>query len=771
MKIAVIDKQPSSLYYNKYFKFEYDLYHLSSVAKTKILKKDVDIEFNPDNYNYIVLVGAEAAKYYIGKTIGDLAGYVIDDKYIPIISPAALLFRPEIKDAYNSALDRLHRNIVKETTVNNNSANFTGIDDELEAVKYLETLYNNEDELIALDTETSALYPREGSVLGISISYAKNSGVYINADVFSDTCVDLLQKIINKSTVVFHNAKFDIAMLKYHFNLKFNENKTHDTLLMHYMLDETVGSHGLKDLALRFTEYGLYDKDLEEFKLSYMKKYGILKEDFNYSYIPFNIIAPYAAMDAAITLELYEKFSKILFNADKVKEAYFKIVLPTLFLIIDMEETGIPFNKQRLEWAKNYIEDKLHEANRELYTLPEIIKFQQFRKDTGVKDPIFNPNSPTQLRIFLFDYLGIPSPGKLTGTGELSTDAEVLESIKHLHPIVNNILTIRKYGKILNTYISKILNSLDKDCKVRTGFNQSSTTSGRLSSSGKFNAQQIVRDDPIVKGCIVAPNGYKIVSQDLSTAEMYYAAVLSGDTSLQKVFINGEDFHSTIAKQVFKLPCTIKEVKKLFPDERQAAKAISFGILYGSGPNKVSETVSKSSEKEFSLEDAVETIEKYFRAFPHLRKWLDDSKQFIKQYGYIYSFFGRKRRLKNVFSIDKGTAGHSVRSGINFLVQSVASDINLIAAVEINKQIKEQNLDANIIMLVHDSIVAIVKDVDVDNYCEIAKRITQLDKGISITNCPIGVDQDISSDYSFGHFEEVYGKLFKEYQVSCLSAS
>ena len=114
--------------------------------------------------------------------------------------------------------------------------------------------------------------------------------------------------------------------------------------------------------------------------------------------------------------------------------------------------------------------------------------------------------------------------------------------------------------------------------RSRTNFNLIFTTSGRLSSSGKFNAQQIPRDDPIIKGCIKAPSGYKIVSQDLRTAEMYYAAVLSGDKNLQKVFTDGGDFHSSIAKMVFDLECPVDQVKKLYPDMRQSAKAISFGI-------------------------------------------------------------------------------------------------------------------------------------------------------------------------------------------------
>ncbi|NDC04301.1 MAG: hypothetical protein EBZ81_15375, partial [Betaproteobacteria bacterium] len=123
----------------------------------------------------------------------------------------------------------------------------------------------------------------------------------------------------------------------------------------------------------------------------------------------------------------------------------------------------------------------------------------------------------------------------------------------------------------------------DRDDRIRTNFNLIFTTSGRLSSSGKFNAQQIPRDDPIIKGCIKAPAGYKIVSQDLRTAEMYYAAVLSGDKNLEKVFTDGGDFHSSIAKMVFDLPCEVEQVKKMYPDMRQSAKAISFGILYGSG--------------------------------------------------------------------------------------------------------------------------------------------------------------------------------------------
>jgi DNA polymerase I-like protein with 3'-5' exonuclease and polymerase domains len=306
------------------------------------------------------------------------------------------------------------------------------------------------------------------------------------------------------------------------------------------------------------------------------------------------------------------------------------------------------------------------------------------------------------------------------------------------------------------------------DGRIRTNFNTTSTSSGRLSSSGKFNAQQLPRDNPVVKGSIKAPPGYKIVSQDLVTAEMYVAAVLSGDTNLQDVFIKGKDFHSSIAQKVFKLDCLVEDLKKLFKIERQAAKAISFGILYGSGPDKVASTVNKEGGN-FTVEEAVETIDDYFKAFPKLRKWLNSCQSYIKEHGYIYSALGRKRRLKNVFSPDKGIAGHEVRSGINFLVQSVASDINLLAAIDMNRELKKSLLDAKIIMLVHDSIVAVVKEEHVEKFCELLKKCTQKDRGVSIRNCPIGVDQEIGDDYSFGKWEEKHAENFKQYQISRLS--
>ena len=426
-------------------------------------------------------------------------------------------------------------------------------------------------------------------------------------------------------------------------------------------------------------------------------------------------------------------------------------MIPGSLFLMDMEEVGIPINQARMAAAEVYLDKWISEAKQEIYTFQAV---KDFESDAGI---IFNPNSVQQLRKVLFDYVKLsPVQGKLTATGAISTDAEVLEQLSEEHPLPSAILKVRQLGKMKNTYISKILPELDKDERIRTNFNLIFTTSGRLSSSGKFNAQQIPRDDPIIKGCIHAPAGYKIVSQDLATAEMYYAAVLSGDKNLQQVFISGGDFHSTIAQMVFDLVCSVEDVKKLFGSMRQSAKAISFGILYGSGPQKVSDTVSKATGEYYDIDRAKQDIKSYFEKFSKLKGWLKSRKEFIETNGYTYSFFGRKRRLINVFSTDKGIAAHEVRSGINSEVQSIASDVNLLAAIETANEIKTKRLDAKIFMLVHDSIVAVVKDEHVEQYCKILRYNTQKDRGCSIAGAPIAVDQDIGQDYSFGKFDERY---------------
>lgn len=748
MKIAIIDKAPSRNDYTKYFDFDFELFHMSSVPVQKLLKKDVDLEIDLDYYQYVILVGSEAAKEYAKITsVTNYAGQLIKDKFICISNPAMLIFKPEGKPEFERSVDKIKRYIKGELSNIAATGDFKWLDDPIEVENYLNEVLNSLADYISMDCETTGLYPRDGYVLGISITHKKDQGRYISTDALTERAIELLQETVNKFTIVFHNMKFDIKMIEYHLGIKFRRDKVHDTMVMHYILDENA-PHGLKPLALKYTQYGDYDSELEEFKKEYCSTKGILQDDFTYDLIPFEVLGKYACIDTAVTYILAGKFIPLI--EAKFSKLYYNLMLPGTLFLMDMEEVGIPINKERMQYAENYLNEAIIAAKEKIYEFEEI---KRFEADQGA---IFNPNSVQQLRKVLFDYLGLTPTGKLTATGAISTDAEVLEELSEEHELPAAILKVRKLAKIKNTYISKILPELDRDNRIRTNFNLIFTTSGRLSSSGKFNAQQIPRDDPIIKGCIFAPEGYVIVSQDLATAEMYYAAVLSGDKNLQKVFVDGGDFHSSIAKMVFDLPCAVEDVKKLYPEMRQSAKAISFGILYGSGPDKVASTVSKATGQYYGIDRAREDISAYFTKFRKLKQWLNSRKSFIEENGFTYSFFGRKRRLVNVFSADRGIAAHEVRSGINSEIQSIASDVNLLAAIDTSAAVKERNLDAKIFMLVHDSIVSLVKEEHVDEYKALLQYHTQKDRGCSIPKKAIGIDQDVGKDYSFGHFDEVY---------------
>lgn len=772
--IAIIETKPSRNNYTQLFDdaFEFDLYHMASDATlSKVLKKDVDIEIDLDAYEWIILVGADALKYYTKNTsITSYTGKVVNEKFLPVINPAMIRFKPEAKRPWEESKKNIISYITGEMKVIDfKGENFHGIETKEEAMDFLTKALNAPSHFIALDSECSSLYCRNGYMMGFSMTYEEDNGAYILTDVIDDEVEALMQKIFNTKLVIFHNAKFDLVWFEYHFGFKFP--RFGDTMLMHYILDETQGTHGLKDLALKFTKYGDYEKVQKEWIDAYCKKHRILKGDFTYDLIPFDIICIYAAIDTAVTYALFLKFDYYLKRNAKLQRVYDTILIPGIRFLADIQENGVPFDRMRLVFAQKEMEKEIAAAVEKLYQFPEVQKFEE------VEEKKFNPNSTLQLRKLLFDYIGLKPTGKLTGTGKDSTDSEVLTKLAESHPVPKHILAIRKSSKIKNTYLDKIIPQLDADSRLRTNFNLSSTTSGRLSSSGKLNMQQLPRDNPAVKGCIKAAPGHKIVAMDLRTAEMYIAAVVSDDLDLQEVFRKGGNFHSQIAKKVFGLECDADEVAELHPALRQAAKAISFGILYGASATKIADTVNKDMETaakemgvpfnprdKMTVQSAQRTINEYFETFWKLKEWIDETRSFIKVNAFVYSPFGRKRRLPNVKSEDKGLQGHEMRSGLNFIIQSTASDVNLIGAIEMQALIKLNKMKARIFALVHDSVLAEVPDDEVEEYMLMLVSCIQKDRGCSIPGIPIGCDFDIAEDYSLGKFEKKYAdnEAYKE---------
>ena len=412
-KVALVETKPSRTNFKSEFDFDFDQFQLCSDASLKkVLKRDCDIDMNPDDYEWIVLVGSDAMKYYTKlSSVTEYSGKKVEGKFLPVINPAMLAFKPEAKKTWEESVKSIHAYVAGEVedVIIDSSIAF-GIQDTEQANEFIEAAIQYDSDYIALDSETTGLYPRDGYMLGISLSYDGKCGAYIDTDCFSSRTEQLLQQLFDKKTVVFHNAKFDMAFFEYHFHFKFPQFE--DTMLLHYLIDENPGGHGLKQLTMKFTPYGDYEKPMYDWIDQYRKEHGILKDQFNWGDIPFDVMKTYAGMDALCTLLIYEKFIKIKQNK-KLKWVYDNILIPGTRFLIDTQDNGVPFDKKRLYVGQDAMQTDIDEAIAALYKNDNILRFEELNGKP------FNPNSTVQLRSLLFDFLGLKPTGKKTGTGGL----------------------------------------------------------------------------------------------------------------------------------------------------------------------------------------------------------------------------------------------------------------------------------------------------------------------------------------------------------------
>ena len=724
----------------KYFSdADFDIKFLCSAKKEKILKKDVDLELEDLNkYKLICPIGAESLKYTAGYTgVQKYNGVFIEKKYLPIMHPNMTIFKPQLNDDIVSAFSKI-KPILEDENVGQE------IDKDYQFIETQDQLDNilpqyEEVDTIVVDIETTSLSSRKGVIIGIAMSSREHQGHFISLEVVTNNFEYFFDLFVNKRCV-FHNAKFDMQFME--DSLGFVFDRWEDTMLLHYCLEEAVGTHGLKPLALRFTDLGDYEKELDDYKKTFARRNKIKLADFNYGMLPMDILAPYACKDGDATYQLYNKFKPLVDKSEEFKSLYDNILKPATKALKILERTGGPINLDQLKNLDREYKIDIEECIEEISQHSAVQRFERIHKKT------FNPNSTIQLRQLFFEIIGLKSKKK-TATGALSVDKEVLQTIDH--PLAHAVLDLREKTKLSGTYISNIVKGIDKDGRLRSGFNIQGTTSGRLSSSGNLNYQNIPRDNKDIKKLFRARDGHKIVQCDLGTAEVYYAAVLSKDKFLQQAFIDKLDFHSYVAKQMFNLSGEVSDVKKYYPNERQYAKAITFGIMYQAGPAKIAETVNKDAAEgeEITKAQSSQFINKYFREAKSLKRFIDESNKQIENHAFIYSHFGRKRRLPESKSPNKGVASHAIRSGVNFLVQSVASDINLLGVIDLINWIQDKNYEKDILpfTVVHDSIVSEVREDLIDVYIENTKRCIQKDRGLSIPNCPIKVDFEIGPSW------------------------
>jgi len=367
-KVALVETKPSKTRFSSEFDgLKFDQYQLCSDPNIKkVLKRDCDIDMNPDEYDWVILVGSDAMKYYTKlSSVTEYSGKKVEGKYLPIINPAMLAFKPEARKVWEAGKQSILEYIAgeKEDVIIDSQIAF-GIQDTEKANEFIQAAIDHSCEYIALDSETTGLYPRDGYMLGISLCYDGKCGAYIDTDCFSEETEALLSELFDKKIVVFHNAKFDMAFFEYHFHFKFP--RFEDTMLLHYLIDENPGGHGLKQLTMKFTPYGDYEKPMYDWIDRYRKEHGILKDQFNWGDIPFDVMKTYAGMDALCTFLIYEKFVKIKQNP-KLKWVYDNILIPGTRFLIDTQDNGVPFDRKRLYVGQDAMQTDIDSAIAALY--------------------------------------------------------------------------------------------------------------------------------------------------------------------------------------------------------------------------------------------------------------------------------------------------------------------------------------------------------------------------------------------------------------------
>jgi len=583
----------------------------------------------------------------------------------------------------------------------------------------------------AIDTETNSLNIEEANLVGVSIAVNENSAYYIpinhkniednkrlNSQIKETELIKLLKPVCNDPSIlkIGHNIKYDLRILeKYGLNL----TSIADTMLLSYAIDNGITKHNMDDLAyLHFNHTNIKFKEIV----------GSGKKEITFDFVEISKALDYAAEDALITLKLYNFLNNRIKN-EKGNFVYSEIDLPLINVLSSIEKNGIKVDTKYL----NQLSEEFQKDS--LVLEKKIYKF------AGKN---FNIGSPKQLGEILFVDLGIQG-GKKTKSGTFSTDSSTLLSLSvQGYEIASLILDWRELTKLKSTYTDALQNQATKNnARVHTSYGVANTLTGRLSSNDP-NLQNIpIRTSngrKIRKAFICDPNKI-LMSFDYSQIELRLAAEISGDTNFIKAFKNNEDIHSATASQIFNI-----KTEKLNAEMRRKAKAINFGILYGISPYGLAKQLSVTNS------EAKNYIEDYFHKYPKIKNYMDDQIQFAKTNLYVETVFGRRCNIKSINDKNFSVRGFAERQAINAPIQGTAADIIKLAMIELNKMIATNDLDAKILLQVHDELIFEIdeanKEVSIDKIKVVMENIHLSFKDFEV---PLLVDYGFGDNWGDAH--------------------
>lgn len=571
--------------------------------------------------------------------------------------------------AADSAVEEKYSNLKRLESLNYNYQLIDNEDKRTSFIQYISTF-----SALSLDTETTGIDPISAELVGMSFCVKENEAFYIPVPADREEAqkiVDELRPIFEneKSVKVGQNIKYDLLMLKnYGVELK---GELFDTMVAHYVLQPEL-RHGMDYLAEIYLNYETIK--IEDLIGAKGKNQGNMR-----SLSPTQVYK-YACEDADVTLKLKNILEKEL-KENKIEDLFYKIEMPLVPVLANIEHNGVRVDTQALKLSSEHFTAKMNEIEKEIFSL------------AGME---FNISSPKQVGEVLFEKLQVVEKAKKTKTGQYSTSEEVLESLRTKHPVVEKILEHRGLKKLLSTYIDSLPLLINpKTGKIHTSFNQTVTSTGRLSSSNP-NLQNIpIRDEngKEIRKAFIPDDDCLFFSADYSQIELRIMAHLSEDPNMIEAFNSSEDIHAATAAKVYKID--ISEVTK---EMRSKAKTANFGIIYGISVFGLAERMGVDRK------EAKELIDGYFETYPKVKDYMEKSIEVAKVNGYVETMFHRKRFLQDINSRNAVVRGYAERNAINAPIQGSAADIIKVAMVNIYNRFKAEGVQAKMILQVHDEL-------------------------------------------------------------------
>lgn len=578
-----------------------------------------------------------------------------------------------------------------------------------------------EKEVLCLDAETTSLDARSASLVGLAFAFEGHKGFYLplthqdgSQQLNKATVLSVLKPLLESPKIkkIGHNLKYDYVVLK-------NEGITlqgieDDTMLASYLLNSSSTRHNLDALASKYLAYQT---------ISYEEVAGKGIKQVCFDQVPLEKAAPYAAEDAAITWRLHDKLSPLL--PESLLKLLMEIEIPLSTILAQMEWHGVLIDTQVLAEHGTRLKKRIFQLEEEIFALAE---------------RPFNIQSPKQLQEILYDHHQLPVIAK-TPKGQASTAEAVLQELAFSYPLPARILEYRSLSKLVSTYIDALPRRVNPQTqRVHTSYNQAVAATGRLSSS-EPNLQNIpIRNEEgrLIRKAFIAPAGYRILAADYSQIELRIMAHLSKEPNLLKAFQQGLDIHLATAAEIFHVP-----LEEVSAEQRRRAKAVNFGLIYGMSAFGLAKQLG------IDRQDAQSYIDTYFKRYPLVLTYMEETRQAARSQGYVETILGRRLYLPDIHAAKLSRQRAAERMAINAPMQGSAADIIKKAMILIaDWQAAQAPGEVTMIMQVHDELVFEVKEAFAE---KAAKRIRSLMEDAVTLTVPLLVSLGLGANWDEAH--------------------